>query len=241
MKKSLYPFVLVVVALLLTSSVPAFSANGDDCNGYPLIKGNYWIYQGKRRWTEEDGKIIERMCTVRMDVLEVIKRDSLTVAVVRGALADYAAQGSADSRDHLIIRAGATAYFDVENDRVAAILRKVKDPKENLFGLLRDNEEPILDLPLVLGKRYGDPTQMTREDPYYCWMVTKDEEVALRSLKGLKSPRKRRQFTLRYLTLLSEVLMDFVPGVGITRYRFRHRGSVIEADLKLIEFGRASQ
>jgi hypothetical protein len=241
MKKSLYPFVLVVVALLLTLSVQAFSACSEDYNGYPLIRGNYWIYQGKGRWTEEDGKIVERICTVRMEVLEVIKRDSLTVAVVRGALGDYATEGPADLRDHLIIRAGATAYFDVENDRVAAILKKVKDPKENLLGLLRDNEEPILDLPLVLGKRYGDPTQMTREDPYYCWIVTKDEEVALRSVKGLRPPRKRKQFTLRYLTLPSEVLMDFVPGVGITRYRYRHHGSFAEADLKLIEFGRASQ
>jgi len=35
-------------------------------------------------------------------------------------------------------------------------------------------------------------------------------------------------------------IIEFVPGVGITRYTFFHHGTVSETDLRLIEYHKGS-
>lgn len=232
-------YCLVLIALTLSVPGQVVSATNEGTDDYPLSKGNFWIYRGKARWTTEGAKIVERIPTIRMEVKDVIKRDHILVAVMKGDPHDYAVDKPADLSDHLIVRVGASTYFDIGGDRMPGILNKVKDPKASLYGLLRAEEEQMLDLPLVLGKTYGDPVQLTREDQYYCWVVTKVEEVDLSPIKGLESHGKRKQYTIRYFTLPAEVSMDFVPGVGITGYRYIHHGTVDEAELKLIEFGKA--
>jgi hypothetical protein len=232
------PCSLVLIGLLLFVSCQAPSQPVKERDDSPLSKGNFWIYKGKASWTTQGGAVAERISTVRMEVKDVIIRDHLLVAIVKGDLNDYAIDNASDLSDHLIIRVGATTYFNIAGDRISTILDKVKDPKASLFGLLGEDEEQMLDLPLVLGKMYGDPVQLTREDQYYCWVVIKAEEVDLSPIKGLEGYGKKMQYTIRYFTLPGEVLIDFVHGVGITGYRYRHHGTVDEADLKLIEFGK---
>lgn len=239
MKRPFFSFLLGMIVLLLLLG-QAIGAKDEKDAAYPLSKGTYWTYRGTASWTTEGTEVVEKVSTARMEVVDVIERNHLVVAVMKGDPSDYKSEGTADVSEHLLIRVGATTYFDVGGERVPTILNKVKDPKASLFGLLRKNEEPMLDLPLVLGKTYGDPVQMTRQDQYYCWVVTKEEEVDLSSIKGLERQGKRKQYTLRYFTLPGEVFYDFVPGVGITGYRYKHHGTIDEADMKLIEFGKVS-
>jgi hypothetical protein len=173
-----------------------------------------------------------------MRVLDVVKAGHLTVAVVKGAPGDYRAERPEDVTDHLIMRVGRATYYDLDGDRAKTILKRINDPKDHLGRLLGEEEEPSLDLPLLVGKVFGDPEQVTRIDLFYCWTVLKEEEVDLSTIKGLELLGKRKQFTLRYMTLPDEVFIDFVPGVGVTGYRFKHHGTVDEADLKLVEANR---
>jgi hypothetical protein len=227
----------IVLGCIICVFVLSAAIGNDDEEGYPLSKGNFWVYKGKASWTTEGTKVVERIATIRMEVIDVIKRDHLLAAVMKGDFGDYAADKATDMTNHLILRVGATTYFDIDSERTSVILTKIKDPKVSLYGLLRDEEEQMLDLPLVLGKTYGNAVQLTRKDQYYCWLVTKAEDVDLSSIKALEPIGKKKQYTIRYFTLPGEVFMDFVPGIGITGYRYKHHGTVDEADLKLIEFG----
>ncbi len=191
MKRLFFYFGAALVVFVLLPPIHPCAAGNEDLDGYPLVKGNFWVYRGKTRWTQEGGKVVERLSTVRVDVVEVIKREHLTVAVMKGDPSDYAMEGADDPSYHLMIRVGTATYFDIDAARMPAILEKVRDPKASLFGLLEENEEVVLDLPLVVGKTYGSPAQITRDDRYYCWLVTKEEDFDLSGVNGLGPPGKR--------------------------------------------------
>jgi hypothetical protein len=46
-----------------------------------------------------------------------------------------------------------------------------------------------------------------------------------------------RVFTLVYATSPDTTTLDFVPGLGIVAYQYRHHGTPAETNLSLIEFG----
>jgi hypothetical protein len=237
MKKIALIYRLLTLLFLLCVADQSLGANKNDLSGYPLMKGNYWIYRNSIHSTKVGGGIENKICTSKSTVVDVVKRDHLTVAVVKDDQIDCRDEENGKPSDRLIIRAGATTYFEIIGNRVEEILNKVKAPNDSLFGLLREDEEPLLDLPLVLGKMYGDPQSLTRKDQYYCWLVTKVNRVNLSRIKGLKSFRSRKQFTLRYFTLPGELFIDFVPGVGITGSSYKHHGPPDDVYSKLIEFG----
>ena len=50
------------------------------------------------------------------------------------------------------------------------------------------------------------------------------------------STEKMSQFLLSFRTRPDHTIIEFVPGIGITRYVYVHHGTVAEADVKLIEY-----
>jgi hypothetical protein len=43
------------------------------------------------------------------------------------------------------------------------------------------------------------------------------------------------QYTIRFMTMPDETIIDFVPGIGITRFSYSHHGSAANAEMKLSE------
>jgi len=75
----------------------------------------------------------------------------------------------------------------------------------------------------------------TDDDPHngaYRWFVS--ENLAGVPLVAKHLPADSPGFRLTLRTLPDDTVIDFIPGVGMTRYQYRHHGTVAEADLHLV-------
>jgi hypothetical protein len=234
MKKKITFYILLAMVSVVVLSDKSIAMNQDYCSDYPLQKGNSWTYQGNTKWAEGNS-VVESQPIVKMQISKVIKRGLLTVAMVEGDFNDYRNEGSSQPSVHLIMRTEKETYYDMTDDETKAVLERIKDPNDNPDDLLEGYGEAFLDMPLTVGKTFGDIDQIKRNDQLYCWVVIEEKDVDLSNIKGLEAIGKRKQYTICYSTLPDEVLIDFVSGVGITGYRYKHHGSIDEADLRLVE------
>jgi hypothetical protein len=76
-----------------------------------------------------------------------------------------------------------------------------------------------------------------RHDTWYCWCV---EEIGPAKLPGAVArsfpSAKARQYSLAYRTNPDHTLHNFVPGIGVMNYEYRHHGTVEDASDTLIDF-----
>ncbi len=239
---------VTAIVVILPLSAIATELKEDIEAAFPLAKGTYWIYEGTVKWTEADKvdadgkvltwKVFEKTLTWKMEVTEAICRGHLTAALLKGHPGDlvgYDKQGRSRS-DYLIIRVGPGKFYELSRERAKEALRRLRDEKDLLHGLLKRYDEPFFDLPLVPGKTFGLPERVTRRDTRYCWAVESEDPVQLKQIKEISPSRTMTQYRLTYRTNPDHVIVDFVPGIGITRYIYEHHGTPMEIDLKLIEF-----
>jgi hypothetical protein len=79
----------------------------------------------------------------------------------------------------------------------------------------------------------GAPDRGDRPDGFYAWIV----ESAIPPVRGASwSPLAHGAsgWRLAYRTLPDHELLDFAPGVGITRYVYSHHGTVAETNVRLL-------
>jgi len=206
---------------------------------FPLSKGATWVYKGTRKWTQSgSGEVAEKPVTWTMQVLETLTRDQVTAALVQGYPLDLAhfENGKAPG-DYLIVRVGPGKYYLLRPNRTEEALRRLRDENDLLGGLVRE-DEIILDAPLVPGKIYGETEQITRRDKSYFWIVEDARPAELRGIKGIAPAGGKMEYEITQRTLPDHQIVDFVPGIGITRYVYGHHGTVSETDVKLVEFRR---
>ena len=204
---------------------------------FPLSAGAMWVYKGTSKWTRSDsGEVVEKPVTWTMQVLETLSRGQVFAARVSGYPQDLAhyEEGNAPG-DYLIVRVGPSKYYLVQQLRSEETLRRLRDEKDQLGGLVRENEI-ILDAPLVRGKIYGEADQITRQDGLYSWIVEDARPADLRGVKGVARAGGMTEYEITQRTLPDHTIVNFVPGIGITRYVYGHHGTVSETDVKLVEF-----
>jgi hypothetical protein len=206
-------------------------------SAFPLSKGNYWIYKGIVKWTG----VIDTLDTIgeledtliwKMEVLDFVDRDHVKGYVVKGHPILLAWYSPNKERNVVyIIQVGAGKYYwGNEED-----LNRLRDQEDNL-GELVSAGNLFLDLPLELGKVFGETEQITRLDYSYSWHVVNAEEVKLENVKGIPPLDGIEQYTLLYQTLSERQAFQFVPYVGITKFGYVHWGTVAECDVELLEF-----
>lgn len=83
-------------------------------------------------------------------------------------------------------------------------------------------------LPIEAGQRYNNSLEPLREDGYYQWIASQGSRVKI----GKNTCRE--VVTLRFRSLPDEEEVDFVPGVGLVRMKYRHKGTVTERYLRLV-------
>ncbi len=227
--------------VILTLSLSAIlliisSATEELVPSFPLAQGSYWVYQGTTKWTN-DKSVREENVTWKMEVIEAIKRGHITGFVLKGSPYDLAwyNQGKKPG-DYLMIHVYPDQFYLVNNDeKVANLVKRLKDKDDPLVGLV-ENNELFLDFPLIRGKVFGDAGQITRQDQWYCWLVESEKATKLKNIKGVKKMQDVTEYELAYRTSPEHTIIDIVPGVGITRFVYIHHGSVAETDVKLIEY-----
>jgi hypothetical protein len=248
MKKAPLFYVLLAVITLILNSDKSLALNDAGYTGYPLYKGNSWSYQGLVKWTSESGAIHEDKVAGTMKVLDTVKIGSTEIIKVKGspnnfklrdtggAIEDkykeyeYTATAPAYGENHIIIRTANESYYDIDGETGEEL---INDPEQSLQELLNENASQFLDLPLNIRKSFGSTSAVKRDDGMYCWVVKKEKDFDLTSIKGLEDFGVRKQYTLGFSTLADETEVDFVPGIGITGYRYKHNGSIEQYDIKL--------
>jgi hypothetical protein len=205
-------------------------------NPFPLSSGTAWTYEGLVRWPSgASAEVHEQVMRQRMEVIETITRGHVTAALMRGHPGDRFSPAPLEAQpgEYLIVQVGGQ-YYELRGDaeRTAATLARLRDQRDELVNLVHAGDL-VLDLPLIPGKRFGEASQLTRQDGSYAWLVERETVVQAPGLG------ERTEFTIRNRTLSGEVAIGFIPGVGISRYTGIHRGTPWEADLRLVDFSPA--
>lgn len=205
---------------------------------FPLSKGAYWVYKGPTKWSASGAaEPRQAVLTWRMEVTGVMPREAVTGFVLKGFPGDLAwYEEGKQPAEYLLVRVGTGSYYLLSDARMAEVEKRLKNPEDFLEGLLRDSEL-LLDLPLAEGKIFGETAQVTRADGSYCWAVESSAQVDPARRKALRAPEDSLEYTLRFQSRPDHQVMRFVPGVGITGYRYVHHGTVSETDLTLVEWG----
>lgn len=221
----------------LCLALPAIGlAEGAD--PFPLVKGNYWVYRGLTRWTPENShEVRENVITCRMEVVNTLRKGNLRAAVLKGHPQDLAwYQDGKEAGDYLIVRVGAERFYlyTYSMNKVVAALRESGPGAKSTVP--EDPQSLFLDLPLKLWKRFGEPEMVERPDGWYCWVVEEITRRHFADVAGIPPEKQWTEFQLALRSLPDHQIVNFVPGIGITRYRYAHHGTVSQADVHLVEF-----
>lgn len=180
---------------------------------FPLAEGTEWLYRGTTRGDFEHANV-ERKVRTTMRVISHGVVGRFELAVVDGEPSSISCAESPEPR-HLftvIVRDGAKYYELVtpNPDPLAEELTTQEEVEKALEGAA-----PFLDLPMHGRTKLGE------------WTI---EELAPRAILG----KTRTPFRLTFRTEPDDEILEFVEGVGITRYRSVHHGSPCEVDLALV-------
>jgi hypothetical protein len=209
---------------------------------FPLFKGAFWVYEGKAKWTRRGtGEVVETAVTWKMEVTQMIERQHVQAAVLKGHPLDLAWYEEGKARgDYLVVRVGPGKYYLLDGEEMRKALDALRRGGDLLAGIVREWEF-FLDLPLSNGKLFGETEQMTRTDRSYCWFVDGVEDTDLKDVAGVPTGVRFKQYRLLYQSRPAHEVVHFVPGVGITRFEYVHHGTVSETDVRLVEYHKGAE
>ena len=228
-----------LLLLLAASGAPA-SPLADQ--HFPLQPGSTWAYRGLLR-TELGGRGVAE---ARVEVTKAVTArrelgpDSALVWLdqsLRLLRGDARSKGLADdiaslSSPYLYFLDGDKVYDIASGD----LYDRIRDPRTApavTIGQLREAAAisgPDLVFPLHPGQRFGEAESLQRGDDSYQWIVKRAEP------QKIAGKVYRDAYSLRFHTLPDVTELHFVPGIGVTREKYVHIGTVIEWDLRLVRF-----
>jgi hypothetical protein len=203
---------------------------------FPLIQGSRWTYAGTVRWTPAGSdQVFEKSMRWQMEIVETIDRRSVVAARIKGHPLDLAwYEEGREPREYLIVQVWGQRYYLLQGGRAAQALQALRSRQGPFVDLVTEGEL-FLELPLVANRAFGATSQLTREDQFYCWIVGVPREDRLEALKrDTREPVLVWEVSERTIGSLQSY--EFAPGIGFTRYRYRHHGTVSEFDVRLVEY-----
>ncbi|HEV2388267.1 MAG TPA: hypothetical protein VGS20_13540 [Candidatus Acidoferrales bacterium] len=208
---------------------------------FPLSQGTYWLYDGLVRWRVPGAtEHAEKEVHWRMEVRQVIRRNAIVGAVVRGYLYDLnGAQGDVKPADRLIVQSGENKYYLIPAFAYEKAVARLDDPRDSLADLVAD-DELILDLPLAPLKKFCGLEGMARTDGFYCWVVGESTPAALSDVKGAPAGAYTA-YPIQFVTVPDATSIQFVPGLGILSYTYRNHDTEANTEMSLVEFHRGGR
>lgn len=200
---------------------------------FPMSPGVKWTYEVHCENVDLMQPVDRR---VETEVLNVVDRDGMRVAVVRGFPFDISgAEGEmlGAGKTSAIVNIRPMTYFHQGVDS----FERARDLKDSLVEFVRE-ENLFLDGLLEEGRRFGPDDQLTRTDWRYCWIVDSEKDVRIRGVCGVSAWRKHRVYVLTYFSGPGSQRFTFAPGIGILEYHSQHNGSFDETHMRLTGFHR---
>jgi len=225
---------------------------------FPLSNGNYWVYEGIVKWQSTDSLdnivVMEDTITFNMEVIDKVNAGEVKVYALKGfPFLLYWYKPDQEKDTFYVAQKGFNKYYktDIKTFNLAEkIMVESKKPSSEKSGAEKlahilakltlekrfEDDYLFLDFPLTVGKKFGPQSSVEREDNMYCWFVEDSVNTDIENIKGLPVRKGIVKYILAYKTLPEGIEYDFVPGIGITRFRFKHMGTVSECDVRLIEY-----
>jgi hypothetical protein len=178
---------------------------------FPMDKGTEWTYAGTVQW-DQDGKAMQRRMTWLMRVDKRETQGDLDIATMIGWPGDlaFSSEDRKPSR-WLLVRKGSQ-YFQT----VSPLDARTLNP-----------DTLIVNFPL------------TKDDgAMLSWSVEDIRRGPLEGVEGVDSHTPRDIYQMAYRAVSDRSAFSFIPGIGITSYRYSHHGSLSEVDVHLVRFAR---
>jgi hypothetical protein len=133
--------------------------------------------------------------------------------------------------DYVIIRSGQARFYYTSID----VLPRLTDRDDDLHGLVEE-DMLSLDIPLLPQEKFCEAEFITRFNGGYCWIVHEGSVVEPGGIKGLEASSELVEYSICKGTQPDDTCLGFIPGVGISRYRYNHHGTVSHVNVELVEF-----
>jgi hypothetical protein len=198
---------------------------------FPLAAGNEWRYEGKMTVPNTGVyEFFDLPIAVTMTVTEEKHWGNVSLFILEGYPDDAAwALDGATVEAGVEIHPSRYGLLCVANK----IFRIDESNLEDLMIAMGEGgyvdarffagDGPLFEFPLYVGARFGDPEQLPRVNPSYFWY----------GLEAAPFQGGKTEYHLVYNTGPDTADVWFVPGVGITRYKYNHHGTPMTVDLEL--------
>jgi len=244
MRRWRVPIGMLVTALLLTAPTWAAKKPHDSGQGhFPAAKGNTWVYEGTVRENFQGDPPIS--CTVELRRTITDQRSLGEGAYLVSVHQTARMIGDClDAEEKVAMFESDLLWF---MDGVRFRGRKVYEFSRN--GVLEGTGHhdlravtaaemreyarqcpPDFILPVAIWQRYPNDPNPLRKDGWDQWVASKGKPV--------KIGEEIRQdvVTLRYRTGPDDTEVDFIPGVGVARMKYQHKGTIDEWELRLVRY-----
>ncbi len=217
----------VVVAYIAMPTQNAASSR------FGLVAGREWEYAGVGKWTGEGQRLDSGSIRWLMRCLVVRSASGVRVALLRGWVHDLAWYDPGSTPGYSVLLEYRQRLFVIDApDSAAAVDTFAQALRSGTNGL--HDRTPVIDSGLVVGRVYGGaPDRGDRQDGFYAWNVESAIPLA-RQTSWRTLANGANGWRLAYRTVPDHELLDFVPGVGITRYVYSHHGTVAETNVRLL-------
>lgn len=199
---------------------------------FPLKQDAYWVYKGNVKWTiPNSADVAEEEVTWKMEVKRVFQRNNIVGYEMLGAPWDLAwYEEGKEPSEYGIIQAGGKFYrVSIET------IWRLMDETDVLRALVNENEI-FLDIPLISGKKFCDTFSISRSDGMYCWTVGDAIQAETANIKGIDVSASLIEFPIYNGTMPDHSMIQFIQSIGISRYVYRHHGTISDVDVRLIEY-----
>jgi hypothetical protein len=243
--------ILIVIGLLSITTLAAWADVPEGYEGmayreikatdwFPLAVCNYWIYEGSAK-IYGDGKVHEFNITQRIDVELQLNNGDWSLYILKGHPMDVLGIEDLESiaEQKLVDVPGSKNGYLTNQNRVYDVLgSQMEDFKKALVA--EDSEtdlnslasDEVFDFPLIVGKSFNRAMDPERADHYYEWYVMDKAP----SSKWMVEGKPGDEYHLGFYTGPDHTDVWFVPGIGITHYKYHHNGTVFDVDVNLKEY-----
>ena len=205
--------------------------NNSQIKYFPLETGSYWIYSGTIE-TTINTSLIQKEIIWKMEVIETIRRGEITGYSMKGYPSDLSWYKDDQAPSiYSIIQIGDNKFYKSGIETY----ERIENQADNLDNLVEERQL-IFIFPLSKVNKYCPTEDINRSDSWYCWIVGKDTESINWEIIGLQEDNSLMPYSLTFMTGPDRESIQFVEGLGITKYIYSHHGTISNVYVKLVEY-----
>ena len=236
----IFKVVFFLAGICLISGCRTADVNVNNADFFPMSKGTYWIYQGIRT-TEDQQTEVSSKLTHRVEVLDSCARDGVTASLLSDfPNADWVWPDKNEQTNYVLLRSSVGRYHLLPGSVWDDLASKIRDPNDELAEI-SDPGTLVVDAPFSEGKTFGEWSAISRTDLSYCWHVDSVKCSRIKNVRGISSLIRRQVATLVFSTRPDTQTVRFVPGIGVISFEYMHKGSILNMQLELTDFGKNSE